>query len=195
VEPEAAAGQAKSAPGSSLGADFEAFWFEHYRYYCWVLMAIGATLEDAHDTIGDLIEDMHKKHTWGRLSNPKAWFHKALLHTYYNRRKRQRRRLELEIKNHLTPESYIDDRPNVWEDWQWVAQMLSTLPPTQRSVVELIIAEMDAREIADLLGKTSDTIRQNLAQARKKLRANLGPDYQIGPATCPAPVPRQEDTP
>ena len=32
--------------------------------------------------------------------------------------------------------------------------MLSTLPPTQRTIIELIIAGSDAREIADLLGKT-----------------------------------------
>lgn len=185
----------EAAPGPDPRANFGAFWNHHYRYYLTVLMAIGATMEDAHDTISDVIVDMLKKNTWGRLTtNPKAWVRKAVLHTYYDQQKRQR--LKREIEGHLTvtPDSYVDDRPNVWEDWQWVEQMLSTLPATQRTIIELIIAESEGREIADLLGKTPGTIRQNLAHARKRLRANLGKDYQVGPATCPAPVPRKEDT-
>ncbi len=196
MEREAAAGQAVSAPGPNPLAGFEAFWNHHYRYYLTVLMAIGATMEDAHDAIGDVIVDMLTKSTWGRLTtNPKAWVRKAVLHTYYDQQKRQRQlEREIERRRVLTPQSYVDDGPNVWEDWQWVEQMLSTVPPTQRTIVELIIAESDAREIASLLGKTPDAIRQNLAHARKRLRANLGKDYQIDPPTCPAPVPRKEDT-
>ena len=198
MEREAAAGPAVPAPGPNPRADFEAFWNHHYRYYLTVLMAIGATMEDARDTISDVIVDMLKKNTWGRLTtNPKAWVRKAVLHIYYDQQKQQRQRQRREIERHLTltPEYYVDDGPNVWEDWQWVEQMLSTLPPTQRTVIELIIAEINAREIADLLGKTPETIRQNLAHARKRLRANLGKDYQIDPTTCPAPLPRKEDTP
>ena len=196
MEREAAAGRAVSAPGPDPRADFGAFWDHHYRYYLTVLMAIGATMEDAHDTISDVIVDMLKKNTWGRLTaNPKAWVRKAVLHTYYDQQKRQRREREIERHLPVTPESYVDDRPNVREDWQWVEQMLSRLPPTQRTIIELIIAESDAREIADLLGKTPDAVRQNVAHARKRLRANLGKDYQIDPATCPAPAPRKEDTP
>ena len=59
--------------------------------------------------------------------------------------------------------------------------MLSTLPPAQREVFELVLAELDAKEIADLLGKTPATIRQNLAHARRRLKAKLGEDYQIDP--------------
>lgn len=185
----------EAAPGPDPRADFWAFWKHHYRYYLTVLMAIGATMEDAHDTIGDVIVDMLKKNTWGRLTtNPKAWVRKAVLHTYYNQQKRQQRKREIEGHLPAASESYADDRLNVWEDRQWVQQMLSTLPPTQRTIMELTIAESEAREIAGLLGKTPGTIRQNLAHARKRLRANLGKDYQVGPATRPAPVPRKEDT-
>jgi RNA polymerase sigma factor (sigma-70 family) len=188
-----AAGQAGSELGPNSRPSFESFWEQHYRHYLTVLMAIGATMEDAYDTINDVIVDMLRKNTWERLTaNPAAWVHKAVVHPYYDQQKRER--LRREIGRHLTPESCIDESPNVWEDWQWVAQMLSTLPPTQRDVVELSIAELGAREIADLLGKTPDTIRQNLAHARKRLRANLGKDYQIGPAMCPAPVSRREGT-
>jgi RNA polymerase sigma-70 factor (ECF subfamily) len=193
VERDEAPGQAVSAPGPNPRADFEAFWGHHYRHYLKVLMTIGATREDAHDTIHDVIVDMLEKNTLDGLRNPKAWVRKAVLHTYYDQQKRRRR--SREIERHQAPGSYVDDGPNVWEDWQWVEQILSTLPPTQRAVIELIIAELDAREIADLLGKTPGSIRQNLAHARKRLRANLGKDYQIDSTTCPAPASRKEETP
>lgn len=187
---EAVAVEPKAAPNPR--ADFEAFLNEHYRDFLMVLMAVGATVEDAHDTVHDVIVKMLEKDIWGRLTtNPRAWVRKAVLHTYYDQQKRRRRGEKLE--KGLPPASggHVDDRPNAWEDWQWVKQMLGTLPPTQRAIVELIVGEMAASEIADLLGKTPGTIRQNLAHARKRLRANLGKDYEIGPAEYL----RKEDTP
>jgi RNA polymerase sigma factor (sigma-70 family) len=196
VEPgaEPPAGQAESAPGPSPEVGFEAFWLERYRYHCTVLMTIGASLADAEETISYLAEDILKKNTWDTLSNPRAWVRKALLRIYIDQRKRQRRGRELEIKKHLIPESYLDDGLNVWEDRQWVAQMLRPLSPAQRAVVELIVDGLRPWEIADLLGKTPETIRQHLAHAREKLKANLGPDYQVGSAASPTPVRRKEDT-
>ena len=191
---EPPAGQARSAPGPGPGVSFETFWIARYRYHCAVLMTIGASLAEAEDTISHLAEDMLRKNKWDTLYNPKAWVPKALLHIYRDQQKRQGRGRELEIKNHLTPGSCPDDGLNVWEDRQWVAQMLRSLSPAQRAVVELIIDGLRPREIAYLLGKTPETIRQHLAQARKKLEANLGPDYRIGPAASPAPVRRKEDT-
>jgi RNA polymerase sigma-70 factor (ECF subfamily) len=195
VEPEDEAEQVQSAAGPSPGVSIETFWFRNYRYFCWVLMAVGANLDEAEDTISRLIVDMHEKHTWDGGAKPKAWFRQALVHTYIDQWRRWRRGRELEIENYLTPEAYLDDGLNVWEDRQWAAQMLASLPPTQRTVVELILCEMSASEIADLLGKTPDAIRQNLAHARRKLRAKLGTDYQIGRAASRAPVPWKEDTP
>ena len=47
---------------------------------------------------------------------------------------------------------------------------------------------MSASEIGDLLGKTPEAIRQNLAHARRNLRAKLGREH-------PVPDPWKEDTP
>lgn len=187
-------GQARSARGPGPEVSFETFWLVRYRYHCAVLMTIGASLAEAEDTISYLAEDILRKNKWETLYNPRAWVPKALLHIYRDQRKRQRRGRALEIENHLAPESCLDDGLNAWEDRQWVAQMLRPLSPTQRAVVELIIDGLRPREIADLLGKTPETIRQHLAQARKKLEADLGPDYQIGSATSPTPVRRTEDS-
>lgn len=192
MDPEAVAGQAVPTPGPNTRADFAAFWNAHYRYFLMSLMAVGATVDDAHETVHDVVKDMLRKNTWGTLTtNPRAWVRKAVLHAYYDQQKQRRRKRDIEETKLPRPhESYIDDGPNVWEDCQWVEQMLSTLPPAQREVVEGILADMDTSEIADLLGKTPAAIRQNLAHARRRLRANLGNDYRIDP-----PEYRKEDSP
>jgi RNA polymerase sigma-70 factor (ECF subfamily) len=169
----------------------EAFLNDHYRYFLMAPIALGATVDDAYEAVQAAVADMLEKDTWSRLTrNPKAWVRKAVRHAYYDQQKKRRRHREVE---NLPPPSgsYLDGSPNVWEDWQWVAQMLSTLPPAQREVFELVLAELDAKEIVDLLGKTPATIRQNLAHARRRLKANLGEDHQIDPTKKQ----RKEDTP
>lgn len=191
MEPEEAAGQSPPEHESGPRADFEAFWSNHYREFLMALMAIDATLEDAHDAIHDVIVDMLKRSTWNRLTiNPRAWVRIAVRHAYYDQQKLRRKETP-EGDMPLALERYAVEGPNVWEDWQWVDQMLSTLPPAQRAVVELILCDMSSAEIADLLGKTPGTVRQHLAHARKRLRANLGKDYQVDPA----PGRREEDAP
>ena len=176
-------------PGPNPRADLEAFWKHHYRYFLMVLMAIGATVDDAYDTVQDVIVDMLEKDTWSRLTrNPKAWVRKAVLHTYYDQQKRRRREREIErhCRRRLGATS-MTARTSGRTGSGWRRCSARCRRPSA-TVFELVLAELDAREIADLLGKTPDTIRQNLAHARKRLRANLGEDYQIDPATCPAPV-------
>lgn len=189
--PEQTTGQAVPAPGPDPRAGLEAFLNDHYRYFLMAPMALGATLDDAYEAVQAAVADMIEKDTWSRLTrNPKSWVRKAVRHAYYDQQEKRRR--DRKTENRPPPSGrYLDDSPNVWEDWQWVAQMLSTLPPAQREVFELVLAELDAKEIADLLGKTSATVRQNLAHARRRLKANLGEDYQINPPRKQ----REEDTP
>ena len=172
-------------------AVFETFWNDHYRYYLALLMKMGATLDDAEDTVGDVMVKMLDDNTLARLTNPEAWVRTAVLHRYYDRRKRERQRLIRELGAHAG-ETSRDGGLNIWEDWQWVQQLLSALPPTQRSVFELVIAELGTTEIADLLGKTPATVRQNLAHARKRLRTHLGQRRLIDPVGRPAATRREE---
>jgi RNA polymerase sigma factor (sigma-70 family) len=184
-----------TGPGSL--ASFQTFWEDHYEYFFKSLRYIDATKEDAEDTIGDVIADMMAKKTWDTLTDPKAWTRTAVLHTYYDRRRRERMRPEREIEGfHGTPDSHIDHDLNIWEDCEWVTQMLDTLPPAQREVFEYVLFEFKPNEIAEMLGKNPDAIRQNLAHARKRLRANLAKDARTDPVSRPAPTPRkEEDTP
>lgn len=196
MDREQVAGQAVPEPEPDPLAGFQTFWKDHYKHFFKLLMAIGATEEDAEDTIGDVVEYMMGKKSWDGLEHPKAWVRTAILHTYYSRRERERERPERESKGcHIPPDSYIDPDLNFWENWEWVTRELNRLPKTQRDVVELTLLEFKPSEIAELLGKSRDAIRQNLAHARKRLKANLGKDYRIASGSRPAPTPRKEDSP
>jgi RNA polymerase sigma factor (sigma-70 family) len=76
---------------------------------------------------------------------------------------------------HVTPDVGEDSNFNVWEDEQWVAQMLNTLPPAQREVMAHVYDGLGPTEIAKLLGKTQETVRKNLQLARDRLKAKLKP--------------------
>lgn len=179
MEPGETAGQAVPAPEPDPRAGLEAFLNDHYRSFLMAAMAVGATVDDAYEAVQAAVADMLKRDTWSRLTrNPEAWVRKAVRHAYYDQHEKRRRNREIESVPPLSG-SCLDGSPNVWEDWQWVGQMLSTLPPGQREVFELVLSELDTKEIADLLGKTPATIRQNLAHARRRLKANLGQDYQV----------------
>lgn len=51
--------------------------------------------------------------------------------------------------------------------------LLKALPPAQREVVACMIDTFTLQEIAQMLGKTEATVRQNLCAARKRLRSYL----------------------
>jgi DNA-directed RNA polymerase specialized sigma24 family protein len=67
----------------------------------------------------------------------------------------------------------------VWEDQQWVDELLATLPPQQRAVMQEFLAGSTPTEIAEILGKTPATVRQNLQNARRNLRRQLGREQEV----------------
>ena len=61
MEPEETAGQAAPAPGPGPRADLEAFLNNHYRYFLMAPMALGATVDDAHEAVQAAVADMLEK--------------------------------------------------------------------------------------------------------------------------------------
>jgi DNA-directed RNA polymerase specialized sigma24 family protein len=59
----------------------------------------------------------------------------------------------------------------IWENWQWVNQLLSSLPPAQREVLTYVVKGFKPAEVAILLGKTPASVRKNLQLAVERLRA------------------------
>ncbi len=58
----------------------------------------------------------------------------------------------------------------VWEDGQYVTQLLESLPHAQREAMALAVDEFSPIEISLLLGTSDDAVRQRLHVARKRLK-------------------------
>jgi RNA polymerase sigma factor (sigma-70 family) len=70
-------------------------------------------------------------------------------------------------------EGQTDRELTVWEDQQWVRQLLESLPPMQRTVMALVVDEFTPAQVAEMLGKTPAAVRQTLRSARKHLKGKL----------------------
>lgn len=162
-------------------AGFEDFYREKYPKLVAAVMAVGAPLDDARDAVNEVVKEVLVKGQWTTLSYPFSWIRTAATRTYYDKCKRDRRGSALAARGgHLVAEEYYDARLNIWEDTQWVQQMLDTLPPAQREVMSHILSEFTPAETAEMLGKTSATVRQNVLLARRRLQLMLNSDYQVG---------------
>jgi len=72
-----------------------------------------------------------------------------------------------------------DSRLTASEDDEWAAGVLSLLPPAQREVMERITQGHSRDETLAVLGKSSETVRRNLCDARARLRQLLHPDGEL----------------
>lgn len=171
--------QAMAPPPHDSPAGFVDFYRGDYRLLITVAMAAGATLEEAYEAVDQTMEEVLLR--WSHITYPRAYARQAVVSNFVKRRRRDRERLLRTIKGgHLTQESVEDHELNVWEDDQWVAQLLQRLPPTQREVMRCVLAGLDTGEIAELLGKTPHAIRKNLQLARERLRALLHGEPRLG---------------
>jgi DNA-directed RNA polymerase specialized sigma24 family protein len=84
-----------------------------------------------------------------------------------------------------------DSRLTAWEDNEWVAQVLSCLPPAQREVMDCIARGIHRDDIPVVLGKSKEAVRRNLCDARARLRVELHPKREQ-PARSTTRFPREE---
>ena len=149
---------------------FEAFFRDHHRSLIRIAMYAGASQDEARGAAQDTMAEVARR--WEDIDNPLAYARKAVINHF---RKARRDSLE-KIRVHMarngagTPEAHSDQALTVWEDEQWVRQQLDTLTAKQREVMELVLKGLEPREIAVLLGRSSDAVRQNLREARNRLR-------------------------
>ncbi len=129
----------------------------------------GATLQEAEDAVGAALADIAQR--WYEIDKPFAYARRAVLSNLIkekiNSRRLQQRLCE---RGHAVPEADPDTSMTVWEDQEWVDHLLGSLPPAQREVMAHIVEGLSRKEIAELLGKTEATVRQNLHHAVRKLR-------------------------
>lgn len=134
--------------------------------------------EDAEDLVQDaFMAALEKIDTFkvGRSFAP--WFYRILVNRGLNSRKsRSLRRMDAlppEISDSSRSPLRDTERAELRER---LTEALRTLPPRQKSVVELFELEgFTSLEIAEVLGLSDGTVRWHLHQARAKLREALGP--------------------
>jgi DNA-directed RNA polymerase specialized sigma24 family protein len=165
-------------------------------------MTAGATQQEAEDAastaLADILGRWNRQHAAsaspggpGDYVYPAAWARKLAVYNFIKSRVRGTRRVagRLIERGHIPlREGAEDPRLAEMEDEQWVAQVLSVLPPAQREVMACIARGLDRDEIPQVLGKSPEAVRRNLCDARKRLAAVLHPDGE--PRQPPPATPR-----
>jgi RNA polymerase sigma-70 factor (ECF subfamily) len=181
VKIEKAAAQALPAPTAvpRLGppTGFEDFFRNAYRKLLATAMCMGATREEAEDAVDTGMIEVWRR--WDEIKSPLAYARLAVVHAFYKERVKRRQSIgnpadpdELGCGGHLD-ESGEDTGLSLWEDREWVMQLLRSLPPAQREVMACIVDEFSPAEVARLLGRTPAGVRQNLRAARQHLKQAL----------------------
>lgn len=176
-------GEQQAAP-----QDFTSFFRSTYRQVVQAVMYAGATEQEADEAVAAAMEDVLRR--WDQISSPRAYARKAAVSHFIREKKRgnDRTRRQLAEYAEARQDGVEDAGLTVWEDRQWVAQILGALPPAQREVMTFITDGFTPSEVAELLGKTSEAVRQNLCAARARLTVALLD--QDDNALRPAPTPR-----
>ncbi|MEV6031482.1 RNA polymerase sigma factor [Nonomuraea sp. NPDC052116] len=182
-------------PGADLGSrgEVEQFFRGHYRLLMKVARVAGATEQEADDAVGMTMVDLWRR--WPTIDRPKAYACRAVVSNFIKRRNREAKETERLLSTQApVTEADWDARMTLWEDREWVEQMLDRLPPTQREVMACYVEGLNSPEIADYLDKRPDAIRKNLQFARERLKQIIEQErcIQASPIHT-APRTREED--
>lgn len=173
-------------------SEFEQFWKDNYKKLLVIAMVNGAALHEAHDVADAAMEEVLRR--WYYIEYPAAYAKRAVVSNLIKLRTRPRNLVSRLVVCGEVADDYDDADLTIWEDREWVDQLLSRLPPAQREVMDLTIKEFDPAEIAKLLGKNPAAVRQNLCAARQRLKRMLRDDPVYGSSLAlPPPQGRRPD--
>jgi RNA polymerase sigma factor (sigma-70 family) len=200
VHPEQAAAQAVAPPQPDprpvvpppLGFDdfFRAAWRPLIR----TAVVYGATLQEAEDAAAEALTYMLPR--WPIPDTPMAYARKAALNYFF----KSRTRGDLRVAQRLIERGHVphhegdeDGRLTELEDSEWVNEVLSQLSSGQREVLGHVADGLTYKEIAEIIGKSDETVRQRVCAARARLKKILTPGGEYRqPQPEQAPAPREE---
>lgn len=164
-------------PSPACPPAFLEFYNHEYGPLMKILLKAGARWEEAEDACEAVMIDLLFR--WqqvedGVIKKPQAYARLAARRWWLNSRQRDLDGLRRSFQGgHLAADGN-DDGLCVWEEQEWVQQLLDRLPPAQREVMELeILGGLRSAEIAEVLGKTPAAVRKNRQSGREKLREFL----------------------
>jgi RNA polymerase sigma factor (sigma-70 family) len=133
----------------------------------------GGNPQEAEDAVSAALAEVFQR--WDAIGNPWAYARRATISILIKNKQRGQQRLRdrLVQRGEVPPEHDLDPGLAVWEQQEWVMQLLESLPPAQREVLACVMDMFTRQEIAQLLGKTEAAVRQNLHAARKSLISYL----------------------
>ncbi len=156
-------------PAQALrNAAVSVFFRGSYRKVLATVIAAGATLQEAEDAVSDAMQAVLQ--AWGRIESPLAYARRAALRRFYKVRIRSRTHEQVSLDLLPDDNGSTDPTLTVWEDGQYVTQLLESLPHAQREAMALAVDEFSPIEISLLLGTSDDAVRQRLHVARKRLK-------------------------
>lgn len=180
MEADNAVAQATAAPPEASRmhppTGFTAFFREHHPSLIHTAMYAGATRTEARLAAQDAMTDVLKR--WDDIANPVAYTRQAVLSCFFKARRDGLDRVRIKQVRHGagTPEARLDQNLTAWENKQWVCQLLDSLPAKQREAMALVVDGFEPSEIAALLGRSAEAVRQNLREARTRLKQALEED-------------------
>lgn len=142
-----------------------------------MLIAMEAPLDVAEDAVAEAFMDLWRN--WDTVRKPGAWLRAAAKSHFYKIRKIRRRECELDEEGYRVPDLSAEVALSVLEHEQWVDQLMQRLTPAAREIFEPILRGSSRAEVAAILRKTQNTVRQGVHSARSQLKQLLGPDYTI----------------
>lgn len=173
--------------------EFSEFYRTEYRTLLQAAMYAGANQHEADEATATAMKEVMQH--WDKLDKPLAYARRAVISNFLKEKTRsleriRRRQVE---KQAGTAESREDPCMTVWEDREWVMQMLNSLPPGQRDVMAFIVDGFTCTEIAALLGRSPVAIRQRLHHARLRLTKALQRERAAEQAPLPHPSPARKE--
>jgi RNA polymerase sigma-70 factor (ECF subfamily) len=170
-------------------AEFETFFRAYYRELMRHAIYAGATLHEAEDVTHTTMEQVYRR--WASIEQPRAYAHKALASNLKKLKRRLDRRSHHRIECEDTAsDGCLDARLTMWEDGQWVSQLIGSLSPAQQEVMAFAVDGYKPGEIAELLGIRQGTVSQRLFAARQTrkhaLQAQLDADRRMPRRPSPA---------
>jgi RNA polymerase sigma factor (sigma-70 family) len=167
----------KITKAALCGPAFEEFFRDAYRPLLRDVVFAGWNPQEAEDAVSDALEEVLER--WASIENPRAYARRAAISNLIKNKERGQARTQMRQiqRGDVPPEHYLDPGLLVWEQHEWVKQLLESLPPAQREVVAYMVDTFSQQEIALLLGKTEAAVRQNLRAARRRLAEYLAPTH------------------
>lgn len=158
---------------SEVLQEFSDFWRVEYRQLLKAAMYAGANRHEADEATAAAMKEVLRR--WDELDDRPAYARRAVISNFLKEKTRNLDRVRRrQVEKHAgTAEGREDPGMTVWEDREWVMQMLRSLPPGQRNVMAFIVDGFTPTEIAALLGRSPAAIRQSLHAARQRLTEAL----------------------